>query len=263
MNIKYSLFALVAVATMAQADVAQVTDVEAKYSNKNSVEASNSLKQNINLGFSTTKGNSDTLDVNGKYDASFITTGYAGKELKVGFDASAYFTENNNTKSNEEFLINLGLEQMVYDGWLGYAGVNWLNNPVFKNYDSKTSIGLGVGKELYNNGQHTVLVKLGTSYNIENYANAQATDEYGALNEYVEYHNTINEVSNVYVKAGAMQNFDDMSNDYEAVGIFGLNVAVAQSVSLTLEAEIDYDNTPAIGFKKKDAKTIARLGYNF
>ncbi len=262
-KITYSLITLLTVATFAHADDTTVTDVEAKYSNKNSVVATQELKQSLNLGFSTTSGNTKTLNANGKYDASFLTTGYDNQELKVGFDTSAFFTENDSIKSNQEFTANLGLEQMVYNGWLGYMGINWLNNPDFKNYDSKTAIGVGVGKELYKDATHSFLFKLGTSYNILNYANAQATDEFGALNQYVEYHNQINNVSKVYLKAGAMENFEDMSNDYEALGVVGLNVAVAEDISLTLEAEVNYDNLPPVGFKKTDTKTIARLGYNF
>lgn len=262
-KITYSIITLLTVATLSHADDIAVSDVEAKYSNKNSVTAESELKQSLNLGFSTTSGNTETLNINGKYDASFITQGYDNQELKVGFDTSAFFTENNSVKSNQEFTANLGLEQMVYDGWLGYMGINWLNNPDFKNYDSKTAIGVGIGKELYRDDRQTFLFKFGTSYNILNYANEQATDEFGALNQYVEYHNKINAVSNVYLKAGAMENFEDMSNDYEALGVIGLNVAVAEDISLTLEAEVNYDNLPPVGFEKTDTKTIARLGYNF
>lgn len=262
-KITYSIIALLSVATLAQADIDSISDVEAKYSNKSTIEAQKELKQSFNLGFSTTSGNTETLNANGKYDASFITSGYDNQELKVGFDTSAFFTENNSVKSNQEFTANLGLEQIIANGWLGYMGVNWLNNPDFKNYDSKTAIGIGLGKELYKDATQSLLFKLGTSYNILNYANAQATDEFGALNQYVEYHNQLNKVSKFYFKAGAMENYDDMSHDYEVLSAVGVNVAVAQNLSLTLEAEVNYDNLPSVGFKKTDTKTIVRLGYNF
>jgi len=243
--------------------IESVSDVEGKYANTSKVEASKELKQSINAGFSATSGNTDTLNVNGKYDLSFITTGYDGQDLKVGFDTSAFFTENNSLKSNEEFVANLGLEQMISNGWLGYMGINWLRNPDFRNYNSKTSIGIGMGKELYKDSSQTFLIKLGTSYNVLDYANNQTTDNFGALNQYIEYHNQFNSVSGLYIKAGAMENFDDMSNDYEALGVMGLSVAMAENMNLTLEAELSYDNLPPLGFKKTDSKTIVRVGYNF
>lgn len=257
-NIKISLLTLVAITSISSA-----TDVAEQYTNVMSVKATDELKQSINLGFSSTSGNSDTLNVNGKYDMSRITNGYQGNPLKVVFDASAFFTESNNIKSNEEFMANLGLEQIIHNGWLGYAGVNWLRNPDFRNYDNKFSIGAGIGKELYKDNTQLLVVKLGTSYNIEDYANAQTTEKFAALNEYLEYSNQLNKVSKFFFKIGSMQNFENFSNDYEVASSLGANFAVAENINLTLAQEVVYDNLPALGFKKTDTKTIATLGYNF
>jgi len=257
-NIKISLLTILALTTLASA-----ADVAEQYTNTKSVEATNELKQSINLGFAGTSGNSDTLNVNGRYDMSNITQGYQGEALKVALDASAFFTKNNNIKNNEEFTANLGLEQMIANGWLGYAGVNWLRNPDFRNYDHKISVGLGAGKELFKDGTQLLVAKLGTSYNVEDYANAQATKKFGALNEYLEYSNQLNKVSNFFFKIGSMQNFKDFSNDYEVAGSLGANFAVAENINLTLAEEVVYDNLPALGFEKTDTKTIATLGYNF
>ncbi len=260
------LLTLIVFSTLATAKIEEgttLTDVEAKYSNKTEIEATDKLKQSFNLGFSTTTGNTETLNLNAKYDLSFITEGYDNYPLKIAFDTSAFLTENNNTRSNEEYLANFGLEQIITDGWLGYTGISWLKNPDFRNYENKVGVGIGIGKELFNNNQHTFTVKLGTSYNVEDYANHQETEEFGALNEYISYTNQLNQVSKLYIKMGAMQNFEDMSTDYEVIGVAGLNLAVIENINLTLEGEVTYDNTPAIGFEKSDTKTIVRLGYNF
>jgi len=257
-NIKISLLTVLALTMFSSA-----ADVAEQYTNTKSVEATNELKQSINLGFSGTSGNSDTLNVNGRYDMSNITQGYNGQALKVALDASAFFTENNSVKNNEEFTANLGLEQIITNGWLGYAGINWLRNPDFRNYNHKVSVGAGVGKELFKDGTQLLIAKLGTSYNVEEYANTQATEKFGALNEYLEYSNQLNKVSNFFFKVGSMQNFKDFSNDYEVAGSLGANFAVAENINLTLAEEVVYDNLPAIGFKKTDTKTIATLGYNF
>ena len=260
------LLTLIVFTTLASAKIAEdsiLTDVEAKYSNKTQIEATEKLKQSFNLGFSTTTGNTDTLNLNAKYDLSFITEGYDNNPMKVAFDTSAFLIENNNTRSNEEYVANFGLEQIISNGWLGYTGIGWLRNPDFKNYENKIDVAIGIGKEIFNNGKNLLTIKLGTSYNVEDYANNQETEEFAALNEYLSYEHKINEVSELYLKMGAMQNFDDMSRDYEVLGVAGLNVAVSKSINLTLEGEVTYDNIPAIGFEKSDTKTIVRLGYNF
>jgi putative salt-induced outer membrane protein YdiY len=245
----------------ASADV-KVTDVEATYSNNSNVKAEKELAQSINFGLANTTGNTKTLNVNGKYDMSFTTVEYGGEDLKVAFDAGAFVTKNNGVKDNEEYTANLGLEQYVMNGWLGYASVNWLRNK-FQNYDNRFAIGAGVGKEIFNDGKQSLKFKLGTAYNIEDYSNAQATKKFGSLNEYLEYNNQLNNVSKLYVKLGSMQNFKDFSNDYVADMVVGFDFAVAERISVTIEEEVRYDNLPPVGFKKTDTKSIVRVGYHF
>jgi len=242
-------------------DEVETSDVEAQYTGNSSVDASEELKQSINLGFSNTTGNTKTLNLNGKYDMSFMTTGYNSEPLKVGFDATAFVTENNDVKDNEEFTANLGLEQHIVDDWLGYASVNWLKNE-FRNFDNKFSIGAGIGKELFDDGQHSLKAKIGIAYNIEEYSNGQENHKYTSLNEYLEYNNKLNDVSNFYAKLGASQNFDDFG-DYEVLAVLGLNFIVAENLSVTIEEEVRYDKIPPLGFDKTDTKTIVRVGYNF
>ena len=265
--IKLSIVSALISSTIAMADEEKATDevktadVEAQYAGNSTVEASEELTQSINFGFANTTGNTETLNLNGKYNMSFTTTGYNSEALKVGFDATAFVTENNDVKDNEEFTANLGLEQHITDGWLGYAAVNWLKNE-FRNFDNKFSIGAGIGKELFNDGQHSLKAKIGVAYNIEQYSNGQEDHKYTSLNEYLEYNNKLNDVSNLYAKLGASQNFDDFG-DYEVLAVLGLNFAVAENLSVTIEEEVRYDKIPPIGFDKTDTKTIIRVGYNF
>lgn len=260
--VKYSLAALLMLSTAVVADEVKVADVEAQYSAKSNVKASDELKQSINFGLANTTGNTKTLNLNGKYNMAFTTVGYANEALKVGFGASAFVTKNNGVKDNEEYTVNLGLEQYITDGWLGYASINWLRN-TFQNYDNKFSIGAGVGKEVFNDGQHSLKIKLGGAYNIEDYSNAQPRKKFASLNEYIEYNNKLNDVSDLYVKIGSQQNTKDFSNDYEVLAVAGFNFAVAENISVSIEEEVRFDNLPPVGFEKTDTKSIVRVGYNF
>lgn len=245
------------------AEEIQVSDVEAKYTNNAQVDAQEELKQSINLGFSNTTGNTEVLNLNALYKMSFMTTGYNENPLKVAFDASAILTEDSDTRINEEYIANLGLEQTISHGWLGYTAVNWLRNPDFKNYENKISVGMGLGKELFNDGKHSLKAKLGVAYNIEDYANSQKSEKFASLNEYIEYNNKLNKVSDLYVKVGAKQNFEDFSNDTEVLATLGVNFAVAENINVSIEEEIFHDSLPPAGFNKTDTKTIVRVGYNF
>ncbi len=185
------------------------------------------------------------------------------KKLKVGFDTSAFLSKNDSITSNEEYTANLGLEQYITDGWLGYAAINWLRNPDFKNFDNKFAIGAGIGKELFNDGQHSLKAKLGVAYNIQQYADATEDAKFGSLNEYFEYVNKLNQTSTLFIKVGASENFDDFKNDYEILTSAGFNFSVAENISVTIEEEIFYDKIhPGTG-KSTDTKSIVRVGYNF
>jgi len=246
---------------MAEGEI-KVTDVEAAYSSVSTIKVEEKLAQSLNLGFANTTGNTKTLNLNGKYEMSFTTFGYGGEDLKIAFDTAVFLTKNNGVKNNEEYTANLGMEQYLANGWLGYASINWLRN-TFLNYDNKFSIGAGIGKEIYRDGQQSLKLKVGAAYNIEDYSNTQAEKKFTSSNEYLEYNNQLNEVSKFYLKLGSMQNVKDFSNDYEVGMVAGFDFAVAKRISLSMEEEVRYDNLPPVGFKKTDTKSIARVGYHF
>ncbi|MCF6207476.1 MAG: DUF481 domain-containing protein [Sulfurovum sp.] len=239
-----------------------VSDVEGTYTAASEVKASKELKQHIDLGFANTTGNTETLNLNALYDLAFTTQGYEGRDLKVAFNTRAYITENNGVRDNEEYRANIGIEQYFINDWILYGFTSWFRN-TFQNYDSRIRIGIGVGKMLFDDGKNSLKVKFGAAYNIEEYTNAQPKREFGSVTEYVEYRNKLNDISDFYVKVGAMQNMDMFDTDYEVTTVAGFNFAVAERVSLTLEGEVRYDNFPPAGFEKTDTKTIARVGYHF
>ena len=261
-TIKFSIIASLMFTGGLTADKITLSDIKAQYAADTKVKATKELKQSIQLGFANTTGNTDTLNLNGRYAMSVTTTGFREKALKIAFDTSAFLTENDGTRDNEEYTANLGLEQSIIDGWLGYASINWLRNQ-FTNYDNDMAVGVGAGKELYNDGAHTLKAKLGVAYNVEDYSNDQENKKFASLNQYFEYNNKLNETSALYVKLGAMENFEDFSNDYQFTVVAGLHFAVAENLSVTIAEELRYDALPPVGFDKTDTKSIVRIGYSF
>lgn len=256
------LFSTLLLSTVAVADEVKVSDVESEFSTYKKIKASKELKQSINIGFSNLTGNTETMNLNGKYTMAVIKSGYNNKPLEIMFDASAFVTENNDVKDNEEYSVNFALEQSIVGKWLTYGSIHWLRNE-FKNYDNKSSFAAGLGKEIYNDGQHIFKARAGIAYNLQQHTNSQPDEEFISFNQYMEYTNQLNKVSKLYMKFGAFENFEDFSNDYEILVVAGLRFAVAEDISVILEGEVNYDNLPPIGFEKTDTKTIVRVGYNF
>jgi putative salt-induced outer membrane protein len=248
--------------TALYADNVALTDIEAKYSTQTKVEAAQKLKQHIGLGFANTTGNTETLNLNAEYNFTYTTAGWNAQDLKIAFDSSIYISENDDIRDNEEYKAWLRFEQMLVDDWFGYFSARWLRNE-FRNFDSKTGLGIGIGKEIFKDETQSLKVTLGVSYNFEVYSDSTPDNDFGALTQYMEYNNHLNEISTLYVKAGALENFDDFSNDYELALVAGVNFAVAERLNLSLEAEVNYDALPSPGFDKTDTKTLIKLGYDF
>ncbi|MBN2250071.1 MAG: DUF481 domain-containing protein [Campylobacterales bacterium] len=261
-TLKLSMIILLMFIGVASAEQIKLSNVETQYGVNKNMKATKELTQSIQVGFANTTGNTDTLNLNGRYRISFTIPGYKDKDLLVAFDSTAFLTENNDTRDSEEYTANFGLEQSITDGWLSYASINWLRN-TFTNYDNQFAIGAGIGKELYNDGRHVFKAKLGVAYNIEDYSNAQENKRFGSLNHFFEYNNKLNATNNLYVKLGAMENFEDFSDDYRFTAVAGLIFAVAENMSVSIEEELRYDALPPIGFDKTDTKSIVRIGYDF
>jgi len=247
-----------------EANMVRLSDVESKYASNLALKATIDLEQNIDFGYSSTSGNTNISNFNGKYKLAYTTIGYDNEILKIALRTYAFMSKNNGVKKNEEFAVKLGLEQHIMKGWEAYMAVDWMQNK-FLNFTSKFSIGAGVGKELINDGKHIFKVKLGLSYNKEKYlklVNNQKDKSFMALNEYFEYKEKINKFSKIYLKVGALQNLNNITKDYEVLAVVGLRFAVAENISMTMERELRYDSIPA-GKEKVDTKTIARVGYRF
>jgi putative salt-induced outer membrane protein YdiY len=243
------------------ADAFHTQNVAGSYDMTGAVDAKKPLEQKIDIGFANTTGNTDTLNLNAKYALLGLTEGYAGRELKYSFDAGVYLTENDGTRDNEEYTLNAAVEQMLEDEWLLYGTIRWLRN-TFRNYDSKTFVGIGVGKKLVDTPKHLFTVKLGTAYNDEVYSDEQPDQQFGSLTEYAEYRYRFSAKNEAYVQVGASENFEDF-DDYEILSVLGVDVALNDTLHLVVEEEIRYDNVPPVGFEKTDTKSIVRLGYTF
>lgn len=244
------------------ADEIKISDVGSEFSMYKKIKATKEIKQSINIGFSSLTGNTDTLNLNGEYTMTFMRPGYEEKPLQVMFNTSVYVTENNDVRDNEEYNAYFALEQSLENKCLTYLALQWQKNE-FKNYDNKSSIGVGVGKKLFDDGSHIFKLRAGIAYNFQQHTNDQPDEEFFSFNQYMEYTNQLNDISDFYVKLGAFENVENFSDDYELLVVAGFNFAVGKDISIILQGEVNYDNLPPVGFEKTDTKTIVRVGYNF
>jgi len=262
-NVLYALNILLSLSTFCTASQFKSSNVEKKYFLKNELEIDEKLKQNLRFGFSSTTGNAETMYFNGKYTLSFTQSGYRNLPLKFSLLSNAYFNKSKNKKRNEEYLIDVGLEQVLYKKWLGYMFARWLKSPNIQKYNHKISANFGIGNKIIDNDDHSLKIKIGIAHHAENYSTDKDTKRYESLNEYIEYHNKINENSDINIKLGTIQNLSDLSNDYEMLGVIGFDFAISKNIRLTIEEELHYEAIPTEGLEKLNSKSLMSLGYLF
>ena len=262
-NIIYTLSILLFLSTFCTASQFKSSNVEKKYFLKNELKIDENLKQNLHFGFSSTTGNTETMYFNGRYTLSFTQSGYHDLPLKFSLLSNAYFNKSKNKKRNEEYLIDMGLEQILYRKWLGYVFARWLKSPNIQKYNHKISANFGIGNKIIDNDNHSLKIKIGIAHNTENYSSSKATRRYESMNEYIEYSNKINENSNLNIKLGTIQNLSNISNDYEMLSVIGFDFAISENISLTIEEELHYNAIPTQGLEKINSKSLMSLGYLF
>jgi len=262
-NILIPLSMFLLSSTLSSAKVLKISNVEERYFKKINIKIKNNIQQNVHFGFSHTTGNIKSLNLNAQYDVALLVAGYDNRDLTYMLASRVYFSENDEIKNNEEYQLDMGVEQALPHHWFSYASMYWLRNPEFKNLDNRFSFNVGIGKEIYNNMQHNLKFKLGMAHNIENFHDTQETKVYQSLNEYIEYTNTINAHTNLSLRLGGMQNTSNFSKDYELLGVLALEMKITENLNIRIEEELYYDALPSLGIKKVDTKSLVSIGYNF
>ena len=218
-------------------------------------------KQSIDFGFSNTTGNTETLNLNAEYNFGILRTGISGKDLIISFSARAFLSENNEIRDNEEYTLNLDLEQKYNDNYFVYLSSDWLKNK-FLNYDNKYLIGAGVGSEVFKSEKQFLKLRLGMAYNTENYTDLTDTKRYTSFTQFIEYNYTFNKVSSFGIQSELSENFDDIEGDYQSLTLMSFKFIIAENLHLIVQEEIRYNSTSTTD-KKTDTKSIVKVGYSF
>lgn len=244
--------------------LSNATATSANSDTEKKVEIKDELKQGINIGFVNTTGNTETSNLNGKYELDYTTKGFNDKKLEIEFDGVAFMSKNNDIKDNEEYRFKLNGNQFIGDKFFVYGNIEWMRNQ-FLNFDSNWDIGFGIGKEFFKTDKHNLQAKLGIAHNIEEYTTTvDGKDKkiFTSLTQYIEYNRNLNKTSKFYTKFGISENLKDFANDYDLLTTVGVNFKVAEDISVILEEEVRFDSIPA-SISKADTKTLAKIGYSF
>lgn len=239
-----------------------------------------SWKGSLNFTGTNTSGNTDIRSAGLSFDASRRT------EIdRLSIDAAWSYAENkdlsntNANRSSSGYLITQrrfggGLKYDYYLSDRSYvlATTRALGDKI-ANLDLRYTAGAGIGYTLFDDGKDLFLFEVGLSYFNESYRNPSdplvgfnamnpnSTDYLAARVAY-RYEHPLSDATKLVHRAEAFPSVEDKEDIYCQVTT-ELTTSLTESMIASITHVLDYDNTPAAGFKRSDHRVILSVGWSF
>lgn len=192
---------------------------------------------------------------------------------RLSFDASwDYAEQKTTTPTGRDYVLSqrrtgAGLK---YDLFMSPQSYVWVATralgDTIANLDLRFTASSGIGYQLIDREDVSLLFEAGLSYFNENYRvvvapNPSETDYLAARVAY-RYENQLSEKSKLVHRAEAFPSVENSDDVYCQVTT-ELSTSLTDSMVASLTHVLDYDNTPAAGFKRADQRVILSVGWSF
>jgi putative salt-induced outer membrane protein len=206
------------------------------------------------LGFTLTRGNSDTLLFTGN-----IVTGKKWDQNELSFGADATYGENDGNK-NAESLHGFGQYNWLFtDRAYGYARLEGLHDAV-ADVEYRITLSPGAGYYFIKTDASKLSGEVGPGFIYEKQGGN--TRGYLTLRLAERYDQKIGERAKLWQSVELLPQVDNFDNFIVNAEI-GLETALTKKLSLRTYLQDTYDNQPASGRKKNDLKLVTALAYKF
>ena len=216
--------------------------------------ATNSWQSSVSAGLTLTRGNSDTL----LFAADFLTQRKtAFDEYKIGLggaygDQAAKETVNNYKAVGQ-------WNHLFTERFFGYVRGDGLHDSIAA-VDYRLTIGPGLGYYLLKETNTTLAVEAGGMFEAEKRGSRSDTFATARLAE--RFERKFNGRARVWESLEFLPQVDKFDN-YLVNFEIGLEAALSKSFSLKTYLDDNYQNRPAAGKLKNDAKIISAVSYKF
>ena len=209
----------------------------------------------VSVGLSLTRGNSDTT----LFTADYLTQRKTPfDEYKI--DLSTTYGEQDSKDTANNYKANGQWNHLFTPRSYTYGRVDGLRDTISE-VDYRANIGPGLGYYLWKDTNTTFATEGGGSYE------AQRLDDSGdrsfaTLRLANRFEHKVNDHVRLWQNAEVLPQVDDFNNyviNFEA----GVEASLSKSFSLKTYLDDNYDNDPAPGKLRNDAKIVAALGYKF
>ncbi len=206
------------------------------------------------LGFTLTRGNSDTLLFTGN-----ILTGKKWGQNELSFGADATYGENNSVK-NAESLHGFGQYNRLFtERAYGYLRLDGLHDAI-ADVEYRFTLSPGVGYYFIKEENTKLSGEVGPAFIYEK--QGDDTKGYFTLRLAERFDHKLNNRAKIWQSLEILPQVDDFDN-YIVNAEVGVETSLTARLSLRTFVQNTYDNQPAPGREKNDLKLVTALAYKF
>ena len=213
-------------------------------------------KGHLNVGLTTTKGNSETETQH--FDGEFVA-----RTEKNRFTVGAEF---NRAEDSGEKTINNALSYMKYDHflsrkWFLYSAASFEKDE-FKDLELRTALGLGAGYQFLETPVTNLSFETGLTYVNEDYETGH-DDSYPAGRWALDFDRYFfNKVIQLFHFHEGFVGLED-ANNMIIRSRTGVRLPIYKNLKATAQYNYDWDKSPGPGREETDQMYLLSLGYNW
>lgn len=215
----------------------------------------------VGLGTTLTTGNSETLNATGRIATEKMHGSTLASILLEGAYGDATTTDDEGVKTTDQTVGNartaLSVKQRM-DGLFVYGGVG-AEHDVIAAVDYRTTLGIGLGTFLVDEGGIRLSIESGVGYLFEEVADV--ADDYATLRLAERLEGTLSETSKAWQSTEYLPEAAELDN-YLLTSEAGIEAVITGKMNLALIVRYKYDSTPGEGLEKDDLSLTTQIAFH-
>lgn len=209
----------------------------------------------VDLGLRRATGNNDEEDYRGALRLSART-----RQHRYTLQATKRIENNDGDRTQDEFFTALQADRFITDKWYAFASTSF-EEDFEQALDLRTTYSLGSGYQIYDREDLTMKAELGVAYIDEKFEDSEDDSYVGSRWAYDYTQQLFSWVSAFHNHEilFSVENTDDINMRSQS----GFELPLNQYINAKLQANIDWNRTPADGAATTDKEYLFTLGYKF
>ena len=207
------------------------------------------------LGLTLTKGNSDTLNINGNVQAA---RKWDKNELNLGADIT--YGENDGEKNADQYRGYVQYNRLFTERIFGFVRAEGIHDGI-ADLDYRVTLSAGAGYYFIKNEKTSLRAEVGPGVVFEQYSGTDE-DTYMTIRFAERWDQKLTDTLKLWQAVEFLPQVDDW-NKYVLNAEIGVEIAITKHFSERTYFQDIYNSKPAAGRDQNDLKLVVALAYKF